>query len=292
MKTSALFSGAVLIAALSTQILQAAELQPATLEAWNSYLREVGLRIEQRAAENQPFLWTDESPDRAALVRRGDVVVGPAVGHGTQSVPNGLIHDWIGAIFIPNATIKSLSAVLHDYDNYKELYRPAVRASRSLTCSSSDQEFLMVWQRHVLFVTAAMQGHYQERDVVVGPHRGYYIADATEIRQIEGYGHADQHLLPPDTGSGFIWRIHSIARYQERDGGVYLELEAIALTRDIPASLSWLVSPTVNRLSINSLTTTLRQTRDAVVAERREIRGPSCPNAAHATEFAEAGSDQ
>jgi hypothetical protein len=293
MKTSALISGAVLIAALSTKVPQAAELQPATLEAWNAYLREVALRVEQRIANNQPFLWTDESPDRAARVRRGEAVIAPVTGHGTKSVPNGLIHDWIGAIFIPNASIGSLSAVLHDYDNYKELYRPAVRASRSLTCSSSDKEFLMVWQRHVLFVTAAMQGHYQEHDVVVDPHRGYYVADATEIRQIEGYGRADQRLLPPDSGSGFIWRIHSIARYEERHGGVYLELEAIALTRDIPASLSWLVSPAVNHLSINSLMATLRQTRDAVISEPREIGGPvSCPHQGHTTEVAKAGSDE
>ncbi|HEY7392517.1 MAG TPA: hypothetical protein VH640_28615 [Bryobacteraceae bacterium] len=248
---------------------EAAELQPATLKAYDSYLREVALHLEQRATNHQPFLWTDESPDRAARVRRGEVVVAPAVGRGTESIPNGLIHDWIGAIFIPNATTESLMAVLHDYDNYKELYRPAVRASQSLACTSDGQEFLMVWQRHVLFVNAAMQGHYQEHDVVVDSHRGYSVSDAAEIRQIEDYGHPDQHLLPPDTGSGFMWRIHSIARYEERDGGVYLELQAIALTRDIPASLSWLVRPAVNRLSINSLSATLRQTRDAVHGQFR-----------------------
>jgi hypothetical protein len=75
-------------------------------------------------------------------------------------------------------------------------------------------------------------------------------------------------LLPPGTGNGFIWRIRSVARYEERDGGVYLELEAMALTRDIPASLAWMANPIVNHLSINSLTTTLRQTRDAVISSR------------------------
>jgi hypothetical protein len=284
MKKSAFTFGSVLIATLSIQILQAAELQPTTLAAWKAYLHEVALRTEQRANDNQPFLWTDESPDRVARVRGGEAVVAPVVGHGTKSVPSGLIHDWIGAIFIPNATAEDLSAVLHDYDNYKELYRPAVRDSRSLPCASGDPEFLMVWQRHVLFVTAAMQGHYQEHDVVFDSHRGYNVADAREIRQIDAWGHPDQRLLPPDTGSGFLWRIHSIARYEERDGGVYLELEVIALTRDIPASVAWLVSPTVNHLSINSLTATLHQTRDAVISSRRGRR--------HATEIAAAGSDE
>jgi hypothetical protein len=273
MKTSTLLLITFGFAALSAPQARAAELQPATLQAWDAYMSEVNARIEQRAASNRPFMWMDESPDRAARVRRGEVVVEPVVGRGTQSVTNGLIHDWIGAIFIPGATIASLSAVVHDYDHYERLYRPAVVASRSLPCAPDDQQFLMVFQHHVLFVNAAMQGQYRAHDVTVDSHRGYNVAQATEIRQIEGYGHDNERLLPPDTGSGFIWRIHSIARYEERDGGVYLEVEAIALTRDIPASLSWLVTGAVHHLSINSLTTTLRQTRDAVISSR--MHGPT-----------------
>jgi hypothetical protein len=297
MKNSKLLSLAVLIAAFAApilpQILHAAELKPETLQAWDAYLQEVTVRVEQRAVNVRPFLWTDESPDRQARVRRGEVVVAPVIQHGTRNVPNGLIHDWIGAVFIPNATIEDLSAVVHDYDNYKQMYRPVVTASRSLTCTEGDQEFLMVWQHKVLFVNAAMQGHYESHDVTLNSSKGYNVAESTELRQIEKYGHSDEHLLPPDTGSGFIWRMHSIARYEERDGGVYLEVEAIALTRDIPGSLSWLVTPTVNHLSINSLTTTLRQTRDAVVSPGREARGPvSCPNPTHAAQLASAGGQE
>ncbi len=78
-----------------------------------------------------------------------------------------------------------------------------------------------------------------------------------------GYGHSGERLLPPDQGNGFIWRLHSIARYEERDGGVYLELEVLALTREILASLRWFVNPVVSHLSIISLRTALRQTREA-----------------------------
>ena len=85
---------------------------------------------------------------------------------------------------------------------------------------------------------------------------------------MESFGRPGEHLLPPDTGAGFIWRIYSIARYEERDGGVYLEIEALALTRDVPSSLRWLVNPVVKHLSVNSLTTTLEQTRDAVYAQQ------------------------
>jgi hypothetical protein len=253
----------------------AAELQSATVNAWQEYVRAAGVRMQARLGGGKPFLWLDEAPNRALRVRRGELIVAPLTEHGTQAVPGGLIYDWIGAIFIPNATIESLLRVVRDYDRYKEIYKPVVVDSRSLDSGATDQEFLMVWLRHVLFVNAAMQGCYRAHDSIVGAHRGYTVVNTTRLQQIEDYGQRGEHLLPPDTGGGFLWRIHSISRYEERDGGVYLEIEAIALSRDIPASLRWLVNPVVNRLSVNSLATTLRQTREAVgtlqVAQRRPL---------------------
>jgi hypothetical protein len=224
--------------------------------------------LQARLDSGKPFLWVDEAADRQLRVRRGEVVVTPLVRHGTQSVPNGLIHDWIGAVFIPNATLGSLLAVLRDYDRYKDIYKPAVTDSKCLEFNAADQDFSMTWQRHVLFVNAAMQAQYRAHEVAIDSRRGYGVANATRIQQIEDYGRPSEHLLPADTGSGFIWRIRSISRYLERDGGVYLEIEAIALTRDVPSSLRWMVSPVVNHLSINSLTTTLSQTREAVGSQR------------------------
>ena len=45
---------------------------------------------------------------------------------------------------------------------------------------------------------------------------------------------------------------------------MYVEVEAIALSRDIPVSLRWLVDPIVRRISRSSLVTSLQQTGDAV----------------------------
>jgi len=269
-----LFVAAVMVVGVDAPV-GAEELQIATVDAWQEYLQGAGASMQVRLGGQRPFLWRDETPDRAARVRRGEVIVAPRAEHGTQAVPGGLIHDWIGAIFIPNATIVSLLRVVRDYDRYKEIYKPAVADSHSLDSGDTAQEFSMVWRGHVLFVNAAMQGHYRAHDVKVGANRGYTVVNTTRLQQIEDYGQRGEHLLPPDTGGGFVWGIHSISRYEERDGGVYVEVEAIALSRDIPASLHWLANPVVNRLSVNALATTLRQTREAVgtlqVAERRPM---------------------
>jgi len=137
----------------------------------------------------------------------------------------------------------------------------------------------MLLQHKVLFITAAIEGEFLAHDVKVDSRRGYSVADTVQVQEIENYGHAAERLLPSGTGNGYIWRLHSNARYEERDGGVYLELEAMALTRDIPASVRWLVNPVVNHLSTNSLATTLQQTRDAVNSMPVKIEADlSCSN--------------
>jgi hypothetical protein len=255
----------------------AAQLRPDTLQAWDDYVRSADLRMQARLNGQQPFLWTDETSDRRARLQRGEVLIEPVSGRGAQSVAGGLIHDWIGAAFIPNATVEQLLAVVHDYGRYKEFYKPVVADSKVLVCTETDQQFSMVWEKRVLFIDAAVQGQYEAHDFAAGGRRGYNIANTTKMQEIEDYGRDSEHLLPPGQGIGFMWRLHSIARYEERDGGVYFELEALALTRDIPSGLRWMVNPVVNRLSISSLATSLRETRDAVSSlDQRPERLASC----------------
>lgn len=252
----------------------AVELQRPTVRAWDAYVRAADLQMRSRTLAGAPFLWVEEDASRAAKTLRGEAVVAPVVGRGTLDVTGGLIHHWIGAIFIPGARLSDLLDVVHDYSRFSEIYRPVVTRSRALSSGQPEQEFAMTWQRHMLFVNAAMQTRYLSHDFPLDAKRGYNITESTSIQEIEDYGRAGQRLLPAGTGKGFIWRLHSIARYQERGNGVYLELEVIALTRDVPASLRWLVNPFMNKVSINSLTATLVQTRDAVTAAaRRGVAG-------------------
>jgi hypothetical protein len=118
------------------------------------------------------------------------------------------IHDWIGAVFIPRATFESVLAVVHDYDRYKDFYKPVVVDSKLLVCTGVDQDFSMTWRRRVLFVNAAMEGQYRPHDFAVDARRGYGVADTRQVQEIDGYGDSGEHLLPPDQGNGNIWRLH------------------------------------------------------------------------------------
>ena len=112
--------------------------------------------------------------------------------------------------------------------------------------------------------STALDSEYRVCYHQVDEGRWYSVAYATRVQEVRHYGRYDVLELPPGQGNGYIWRLYSFARFEERDGGVYIELEAIALSRDIPLAARWFVDPIVRRVSKNSIMVTLRQTKEAV----------------------------
>jgi hypothetical protein len=110
-------------------------------------------------------------------------------------VPGGLIHDWIGAIFVPQTSLESVVAVAHDYEHYWEFYRPTVVDSKLLDCAEGQQRFSMMWVHRVLFVTTALENRYEALDFPAGTGRWYTATASTRVREVENYGTPDRHLL-------------------------------------------------------------------------------------------------
>jgi hypothetical protein len=267
----------LLIIALTAQ---AAELKQETLVAWQEYVSSATAKMQDHLRGNADFIKSDENQDFAKRVRSGEILVSPAYRQGATKVPNGLIHDWTGAAFIPNANLKEALSVVRDYDHYSEFYRPTVVDSKSLAKDGHEDRFSMVLMNKAMFMKTALDSEFTCDFVRVNERRWYSISETTHVREIVDFGSADQHSLDQNEGSGYIWRLFSITRFEERDGGVYVELEAIALSRDIPGSLRWIVEPVVRRISRNSLAMSLRQTEEAVragvLAEGCKSHGQPC----------------
>jgi len=255
-----------LAAAPRLEVLHAAELQPATYSAWQAYLQTADTRMQARLGEGGHFLWIDEAPGRDQPLRDGAIPVSPGTGDGTQAVPGGLIHHWIAAMFIPHANLAGVLRVAHDYADYKQFYRPAIVDSKLLGSVGREESFEMRSLHRVLLITAVMDSQFVTRDFPVDAKRWYIVADATRVQEVENYGQPNERLLPPDRGRGYVWRLHTVTRYEERNGGVYVEMETIALSRPVPAAVRWMVNPVVARFSRSELMTSLRQTREAVTA--------------------------
>lgn len=261
-------------------VSSSATLQPDTVAAWDKLVAALDARVRATAAEG-PSLWAGEDPSRIGQLQAGGVVTAQIETKASQSVPHGLVHDWIGAVFIPHVTLADVLAVARDYGRYAEWYGPTIIQSKLLDRSnglnhstvnhstadhSKVDHFTVRYKRSVLFVTVILDAVYEAQYVEVSPTRWYSVARSTHIQEIHDYGRPEQTETSADEGSGFLWRIYTVAKYQERDNGVYVEEETAGLSRRIPLLLRWIVEPAVRRLSKDLLAGFLEHTRDAVLA--------------------------
>jgi hypothetical protein len=242
----------------------AATLKRETVAAWNDYLQTANANLQDRVRPGGSFLWTLEDPERAARVRGGEIVIAPAPGQDPKKVPGGLIHHWMGAMFVPNLKLDDVLQVTRDYDHYQNFYRPSVVESKTLARSGTNDRFSMLLMNKAFFLKTALDTDYQATNMRLDDRRFYSIARTTRVQEVEDYGQPGECRKPEGEGVGYVWELYSIARLEQRDDGVYVELEAIALSRDIPAALRFVVDPVVRRVSRNSILTSLRQTEEAV----------------------------
>lgn len=250
---------AVMLPAVLALPAGAAELKPKTLEAFNQYVRQT----EERLAASKTFLWADESPDRARRVRSGEAVVMPFHEKPEIEVKDGLIHDWVGSIFIPGVTLAKALATVQDYNHAKDIYKPEVIDSRLLSHEGNVfRIYFRVLKKKV--VTVVMNSEHEVKYSQVDANRWRSVSRTTRVAEVDNPGKQDERELPPDTGGGFLWRLDSYWRFEERDGGVWLECQAISLTRDVPTGLGWLIEPIIRNLPKESLENTLRLTRGAL----------------------------
>jgi hypothetical protein len=252
---------------------RSAELDPRTIVYWDQHLGIARTQMQERANGAGSFLWVDEDPARVRRVRAGDIVVSPLAVHNPIAVPHGLIHDWIGAVFIPDATIHDLMAVVNSYERYDKIYKPTLIKARLLASSENEQKISIVWLQRVLFFTATFYSEVDCKEVALNERRGYMDIAALRLQQIVHYGQTDERRLAPDEGNGYVWRLVTFARYEERDGGLYLELEVIALSRDFSRATRLVLGPLMDRLPKELLSSKLEQTREAIESQAEERTG-------------------
>jgi hypothetical protein len=247
---------------LSAATVTAAELRPEAARAFDTYVAAA----EARPAA--PFLWLDTRPaaERHRLLsdlKKGGVVierlhVRPA-GRDLD-VPGGMIHHWVGTVFIPNVTAADAVTLLQDYDRHASVYTPTVARSRLLSRAGDEFRFSL---RFVMtkVITVVVDGEHQARFARLGPTRARSWIRSVRLAEVTDAGTSGEHEERVGHGGGYLWRLNSYWRFEERDGGVYLECESVSLTRDIPFGLGWAVGPFVTSLPRESLEFTLQTTR-------------------------------
>lgn len=253
----------ILVACLLLSPAGAAELKRETVQAFDRYIRSAEARLDEALRSPKSFLWADGSPDILRRVRQGEIAIEPWDDKPIVRVPDGLIHDWIGTVFIPGTTLAKTLALVQDYDDHKNIYKPEVVDSKILSRKGEEfNVYLRLLKKKVL--TVVLNTQHDVRYFPVDASRCYSRSYSTRIAEVENAGKPDGRELPPGQGHGFLWRLNSYWRFQEKDGGVYVECEAISLTRSVPTGLGWIIEPIIRDLPRESLANTLRATRTAL----------------------------
>jgi len=273
LKRARIFAIALFLAIGFVRVTLAAELKPATVDAFERYRRIAEATIEQDASSSDRFLhvFHGDAAARAkadVLLRRGEVAVDRlrATDNGHRiEVPDGLIHHWIGSIFVPNVSLRTAVAVLQGFDQHADLFRPNIQRSKILEHDTDRFRItLRFYMKKIVAVTVDTESlvEFTPR----GPDRETSAIRSVRVNEIDGAGTPEERQKPDGHGGGYMWRMNTYWRFLERDGGTYIECEALTLSRSIPTGLGWLIGPVVASIPRDMLTSALQATRRSLVA--------------------------
>jgi len=244
------------------QTAQMVQLKSETLRAFEGYIRDAEAEMEQTLQTS--FLWEDASLERTQRLRQGAILAQLWPKQGLVRVTDGLIHDWIGAAWIPGVTAEQTIRLVQDYNNHKNIYSPEVIDSKLVSRRGSDFKiFLRLLKKKI--ITVVLDTYHDVHYSSLDRNRWLCRSYTTRILEVEHAGTPDEIIMPPDTGYGFLWRLYSYWRFQDKDGGVSVECRAISLSRTVPFGLGWLVDPIIQKLHGESLFNTLDATRQALL---------------------------
>jgi hypothetical protein len=129
-----------------------------------------------------------------------------ATAGAVKDIPEGAIHHWFGAIFVPNTSLDRVIAFVQDYSNYGKHFEDVKESSGS----RKGNEF----------------------DVYLRITRSNF-SRSRKILQIKDAGTPAESLYPEGNDKGYLWRLNSYWRFIERDEGVVVECESVGLSRSL-----------------------------------------------------------
>jgi hypothetical protein len=251
------------------------KLKMETQEAFDRYIKLVELRNEAELKRGTSLLWVDglaEAQRLAAYValKRGEVKMQKLEvldNNKAVACPGGMIHHWTGTVFIAGAKVDDVLEVLEDYDRHSTYYAPDVERSKIESREGDHFRVFLRFRRHKV-ITVVLNTEHEVQYFHDAAGKAHSRSSAVRIAEVENAGKSNEREKAPGDDDGFMWRMETWWRIEERDGGVYVQSEVASLTRDIPTGLGWMIKPFVTDIPKESLTFTLEATRKAVEARR------------------------
>src|SRR6202162_3301887 len=265
-----IFVALCILVDLGGMAARATELKPETAAAFDRYVRAMEARMDEDIGRDQ-FLVVDRLPEPRrteayAQLKNGQVYIeamSAREGDRPIKAPSGLIHHWAGVIFIPKATFSEVTAVLQDYDCHEDTYKPQIRKSKLIERNGDESKIYFQFFNHFI-VTVILNANFDVRDTQFGSGRFQTVSRSTRIAEVENPDSPNEHEKTVGIDHGYMWRLYTYWRIEEKDGGVYVQNESVSLSRPVPALLAFVVNPLVKSIPRNVLMHLLTDTRNAV----------------------------
>jgi len=257
--------------AISTR---ASELKPETIAAFERYIAATEARMDDDVRLHQflvidrlPDLQRKEAYDQLQRVQAYIEELHTNQDHHPIHIPNGLIHHWAGVIFIPNATLPETIAVLQDYENEPSIYNPEIRRSKLIERRGNRSKiYLQLYNKSI--VTVVLDAYFDVIETHIGSTQFQSASRSTRIVEVVDAGGPNERERSDGNDHGYMWRLHSYWRIEEKGGGVYVQNESITLTRTVPVMLAWLINPLTKSIPREVLLDMLTDTKKAVLKVR------------------------
>jgi hypothetical protein len=236
-------------------------LEPQTVSQFESYARKVEASLDERWKGEKNFLSVEDDKAAKQRVLAGDFEIRQLPNGNPTGITNGLIHDWVGAVFIPKTSMERVLDILQNFDNHKKIY-PEVADSRTIRRNGNDITGYWRLERKGMvpvILNVEQEAHYEQ----VAPGKWICRAYARNIKEVESGLFSRGRKFPVGKGHGYLWRLYAYWSLEIYNGGVLGECRTLSLSRDIPDGLGWAVGPYVQKMPQESLTSTLKETRRA-----------------------------
>ena len=239
------------------------EPSPAAVSGFNSYVGGVEARLARQHGVREGFLAGGAASGESGMrLRRGELIVEQLTPAG-RGLPGAMLHHWRGTAFAAGATAADFERLMRDFDAYPQRFSPQVVQAKVVTREGDRlQASMRVRQKHV--ITVVMDTNYDITFGRLDAGRGYSVSRSTRISEIDSPGTGRERVLSASEEHGFLWRLNTYWSYEERDGGLYMQVESVSLTRSIPTGLGWAVRPYVASVPRESLEFTLRAVCNAL----------------------------
>ena len=251
-----------------------AQPSPAALQAFDTYAGAVETRLMRQHRSTAAYLAfspafppalppTDQTIPQSPgpRLRRGELIV-ERLSPGLL-LPGALLHHWRATAFAPGISAGDFERLLRDVPAYPRVFRPQVEQATVLDPRDHQmQARLRVKQHHLL--TVVLDTTFAIDFAAFDAQHGASTSRSTRIVEIAGSGKAGQ----AGEDHGFLWRQNTYWSWEQRDGGLYLQVESVSLSRSIPAGLGWAVRPFVESVPRESLTFTLEAALRALEPSR------------------------